>query len=61
MQLCLQMLSFEVSVVWNSGCREFLTEAARKAGVDGAAEFLEDPNNGLNEVFFVFLNSENLQ
>lgn len=32
-------------------CREFLVEAARKAGIDGAAEFLEDPNNGLQEVF----------
>ncbi|OVA16924.1 DSBA-like thioredoxin domain [Macleaya cordata] len=33
------------------GDKEFLIEAARKAGVEGAAEFLEDPNNGLNEVY----------
>lgn len=25
-------------------------ESARKVGVEGAAEFLEDPNNGLKEV-----------
>ncbi|KAL6994110.1 hypothetical protein U1Q18_012215 [Sarracenia purpurea var. burkii] len=32
------------------GDREFLVECARKVGVEGAAEFLEDPNNGLKEV-----------
>ncbi|KAM7506880.1 hypothetical protein LguiA_017333 [Lonicera macranthoides] len=32
------------------GDREFLVESARKVGVEGAAEFLEDPNNGLKEV-----------
>ncbi|KAL3723409.1 hypothetical protein ACJRO7_035576 [Eucalyptus globulus] len=32
------------------GDREFLVEAAAKAGVDGAAEFLDNPNNGLQEV-----------
>ncbi|XP_077215404.1 uncharacterized protein LOC143849967 [Tasmannia lanceolata] len=32
------------------GDREVLLEAARKVGVDGASEFLEDPNNGLKEV-----------
>ncbi|KAM0958464.1 hypothetical protein FF1_023734 [Malus domestica] len=32
------------------GDREFLLESAQKVGVEGAAEFLEDPNNGLNEV-----------
>ncbi|KAK1562272.1 hypothetical protein Q3G72_009227 [Acer saccharum] len=32
------------------GDRQFLVESARKVGVEGAAEFLEDPNNGLNEV-----------
>ena len=32
------------------GYREYLLECARKIGVEGAAEFLEDPNNGLNEV-----------
>ncbi|XP_062009749.1 uncharacterized protein LOC133726252 [Rosa rugosa] len=32
------------------GDREYLLECARKVGVEGAAEFLEDPNNGLNEV-----------
>ncbi|KAK9924847.1 hypothetical protein M0R45_033195 [Rubus argutus] len=30
--------------------REYLVECAGKIGVEGAAEFLEDPNNGLNEV-----------
>ncbi|XP_043702034.1 uncharacterized protein YwbO-like [Telopea speciosissima] len=30
---------------------EFLAEAARKAGVEGAAEFLEDTNNGVKEVY----------
>ncbi|XP_021736987.1 uncharacterized protein LOC110703475 [Chenopodium quinoa] len=28
----------------------FLVECAKKVGVEGAAEFLEDPNNGLKEV-----------
>ncbi|XP_006338333.1 uncharacterized protein YwbO [Solanum tuberosum] len=32
------------------GDREFLIEAARKVGIEGAADFLEDPNNGLKEV-----------
>ncbi|XP_027077270.1 uncharacterized protein LOC113753131 isoform X1 [Coffea eugenioides] len=32
------------------GDREFLLESARKVGVEGAAEFLEDPNKGLKEV-----------
>lgn len=32
------------------GDREFLLESARKVGVEGAAEFLEDPNNGVKEV-----------
>lgn len=26
-------------------------ESAKKVGIEGAAEFLEDPNNGLKEVF----------
>ena len=26
-------------------------ESTKKVGVEGAAEFLQDPNNGLNEVF----------
>uniref|UniRef100_A0A803LC92 DSBA-like thioredoxin domain-containing protein n=1 Tax=Chenopodium quinoa TaxID=63459 RepID=A0A803LC92_CHEQI len=30
--------------------QEFLVECAEKVGVEGAAEFLEDPNNGLKEV-----------
>ncbi|PRQ53290.1 putative DSBA-like thioredoxin domain-containing protein [Rosa chinensis] len=30
--------------------REYLLECAGKIGIEGAAEFLEDPNNGLNEV-----------
>ncbi|KAM0006616.1 putative DSBA-like thioredoxin domain, Thioredoxin-like superfamily [Helianthus debilis subsp. tardiflorus] len=30
--------------------KEFLVESARKVGLEGAAEFLQDPNNGLQEV-----------
>ncbi|GFP97926.1 hypothetical protein PHJA_001936700 [Phtheirospermum japonicum] len=33
-----------------SGLTAFLVDTAKKVGVEGAAEFLEDPNNGLNEV-----------
>ncbi|MCL7034716.1 hypothetical protein MKW94_022918 [Papaver nudicaule] len=33
------------------GDRDFLVEAASKAGIEGAAEFLENPDNGLNEVY----------
>ncbi|CAH9084365.1 unnamed protein product [Cuscuta europaea] len=32
------------------GDREFLVEAAKKVGIEGAAEYLEDPHNGLKEV-----------
>ncbi|CAL1408548.1 unnamed protein product [Linum trigynum] len=32
------------------GDREFLLECAQKVGLEGAAEFLDDPNNGLQEV-----------
>uniref|UniRef100_A0A5B6ZMM8 DSBA-like thioredoxin domain-containing protein n=1 Tax=Davidia involucrata TaxID=16924 RepID=A0A5B6ZMM8_DAVIN len=32
------------------GDREFLVESASKVGVEGAAEFLDNPNNGLKEV-----------
>lgn len=32
------------------GDREFLLECAGKAGIEGAAEFLRDPSNGVNEV-----------
>ncbi|XP_065854985.1 uncharacterized protein [Euphorbia lathyris] len=32
------------------GDKEFLLECAAKVGVQGAAEFLEDPNNGVKEV-----------
>ncbi|KAI7744179.1 hypothetical protein M8C21_020797 [Ambrosia artemisiifolia] len=32
------------------GDRDFLVESARKVGLEGAAEFLQDPNNGLQEV-----------
>ncbi|CAN1181070.1 Uncharacterized protein YwbO [Linum perenne] len=32
------------------GDREFLLECAQKVGIEGAAEFLDDPNNGLQEV-----------
>ncbi|CAI0454467.1 unnamed protein product [Linum tenue] len=34
----------------NQCCREFLLECAQKVGLEGAAEFLDDPNNGLQEV-----------
>ncbi|GAA0185888.1 transferase [Lithospermum erythrorhizon] len=33
------------------GDREFLLECAQKAGVEGAAEFLENPENGKKEVY----------
>lgn len=32
------------------GDKNFLVECAKKVGVEGAAEFLEDPNNGVKEV-----------
>ncbi|KAD7479462.1 hypothetical protein R6Q59_008288 [Mikania micrantha] len=32
------------------GDMDFLVESARKVGLEGAAEFLQDPNNGLHEV-----------
>ncbi|KAI4352371.1 hypothetical protein L6164_006631 [Bauhinia variegata] len=32
------------------GDREFLLECASKAGIEGASEFLQDPNKGLKEV-----------
>ncbi|XP_057964662.1 uncharacterized protein LOC131155488 [Malania oleifera] len=32
------------------GDREFLVQSARKVGIEGAAEFLEDPDNGLKEI-----------
>ncbi|WCJ25528.1 Thioredoxin superfamily protein [Euphorbia peplus] len=32
------------------GDREFLLECAAKVGIEGAAEFLQDPNNGVKEV-----------
>nr|GEW62728.1 thioredoxin superfamily protein [Tanacetum cinerariifolium] len=32
------------------GDRDFLLESARKVGLEGAAEYLDDPNNGLQEV-----------
>ncbi|XP_073292822.1 uncharacterized protein [Primulina huaijiensis] len=32
------------------GDGDFLVESAKKVGVEGAAEFLEDPNNGIKEV-----------
>lgn len=32
------------------GDRDFLVECAKKVGIEGAAEFLEDPGNGLKEV-----------
>ncbi|KAJ8775040.1 hypothetical protein K2173_020044 [Erythroxylum novogranatense] len=32
------------------GDKEFLVECAKKVGIEGAADFLEDPNNGVKEV-----------
>ncbi|XP_010528426.1 PREDICTED: LOW QUALITY PROTEIN: uncharacterized protein LOC104805526 [Tarenaya hassleriana] len=32
------------------GDREFLVESAKKLGIEGAGEFLADPNNGVREV-----------
>ncbi|GKB10759.1 hypothetical protein Tco_0844682 [Tanacetum coccineum] len=29
---------------------DFLLESARKVGLEGAAEYLDDPNNGLQEI-----------
>ncbi|KAF9618349.1 hypothetical protein IFM89_000984, partial [Coptis chinensis] len=31
--------------------KEFLVEAAKKVGIEGAAEFLDDPNKGVQEVY----------
>jgi len=39
-------------------CRKFLLEAAAKVGIEGAEEFLKNPNNGLKEVIF-FQNKKN--
>ncbi|KAF9602350.1 hypothetical protein IFM89_026777 [Coptis chinensis] len=33
------------------GLTEFLVEAAKKVGIEGAAEFLDDPNKGVQEVY----------
>lgn len=35
-------------------CRQVLLDAARKVGIEGAPELLEDPNKGLKEVFLSF-------
>ncbi|KAF9610221.1 hypothetical protein IFM89_021414 [Coptis chinensis] len=32
------------------GLTEFLVEAAKKVGIEGTAEFLDDPNKGVQEV-----------
>lgn len=36
-------------------CRDFLLECARKAGVEGAAEFLESADSGVKEVWIQVL------
>lgn len=36
-------------------CSEFLLECAKKVNLEGAAEFLQDPNNGLKEVLFIWI------
>ncbi|KAF9600208.1 hypothetical protein IFM89_005032 [Coptis chinensis] len=33
------------------GLTEFLVEATKKVGIEGAAEFLDDPNKGVQEVY----------
>jgi hypothetical protein len=33
-------------------CRQVLLDAARKVGIEGAEELLEDPSKGVDEVFF---------
>lgn len=38
-------------------CRDFLLECARKAGVEGAAEFLETADNGVKEVLIQVIDS----
>ncbi|CAK9175793.1 unnamed protein product [Ilex paraguariensis] len=45
-ELCLGYFTQEKYI----GDREFLVESAKKVAVEGALEFLDDPNNGLNEV-----------
>ncbi|XP_027349637.1 uncharacterized protein LOC113861184 isoform X2 [Abrus precatorius] len=40
------------------GDHKFLVESAAKVGIEGAEEFLKDPNNGLKEFFNVFPNSD---
>ena len=51
----IQELIFFNKLVTILNGREFLLECASKAGVDGAAEFLRDTKNGVNEVFSFFL------
>lgn len=36
-------------------CRGVLAEAAAKVGIEGAVEFLEDPNKGVKEVFIFYV------
>ncbi|KAF9611496.1 hypothetical protein IFM89_032466 [Coptis chinensis] len=33
------------------GLTEFLVEATKKVGIEGAAEFLDDPNKGVQDVY----------
>ena len=47
LKLIFKLVSLNVSQFL---CRQVLLEAARKAGVEGAEEFLKDPNQGLNKV-----------
>lgn len=35
-------------------CSKFLLESAAKVGIEGAEEFLKDPNNGLKEVNYFY-------
>lgn len=37
--------------MFNFECSKFLLESAAKVGIEGAEEFLTNPNNGLKEVF----------
>ena len=49
--MCFEIFTRNLSIYNFLGGREFLLECAGKAGIEGAAEFLRDPSNGVNEVF----------
>lgn len=52
---CGQEISYGINgvtelITLSNCCRDFLLECARKAGVEGAAEFLESADEGVKEV-----------